>query len=197
MPSRDRNAVQPRAKLELASIHSAEEARRILDSALTSDPESGVLQLSGHRCVIVRPEVIVNIQKQLEATIGGSAKGVMYLSGERSSKIGFSPADPASGRPLTLKNAQRVIDSTALMGWGRVEIARFDVEASHFALTVQNNPIAAAYGSSTKPVCHFIAGWAAGVARTILGRELLCEETACLAQGSDRCEFELRPMPSQ
>ena len=39
----------------------------------------------------VRPEAIVSIQKQLEVTIGGSSKGILYLSGEKSACDGMSP----------------------------------------------------------------------------------------------------------
>src|SRR2546427_665298 len=54
--------------------------------------------------------------------------------------------------------------------------------------------IARAYGPSKKPVCHFLTGWIAGLGRSLLERDVLCEESACAAQGRDRCEFELRPM---
>ena len=196
MPSRVRKVQPAESKLTLTSPPGTDEGRRILDRALTSDPETGVLQLSGNRCMIVRPEVLVNIQKQLESTIGSSAKGVMYLAGERSSHIGLTSVDATSRGPLTLKNAQRVIDSSALMGWGRTQIIRFDMESSRFGLRIRNSPIAVAYGSSTKPVCHFIAGWAAGVACAILGRDILCEETGCVAQGHEHCEFDLHPTHS-
>jgi len=43
-------------------------------------------------------------------------------------------------------------------------------------------------------VCHFLTGWIAGLGRSLLEREVLCEETACAAQGRGRCEFELRPI---
>jgi predicted hydrocarbon binding protein len=43
-------------------------------------------------------------------------------------------------------------------------------------------------------VCHFLAGWIAGIGRNLLECDVLCEETACAAQGYDRCEFELRPL---
>src|SRR5712664_57343 len=100
MPSSVRKVQPAESELTLASVPSIDEGRRILDRALTSDPETGILQLSGHRCMIVRPEVLVNIQKQLESTIGSSAKGVMYLAGERSSHIGLASVETTSTGPL-------------------------------------------------------------------------------------------------
>src|SRR5205809_7916358 len=86
------------------------------------------------------------------------------------------------------------MDASALLGWGRLEISLFDPENGRLVLAVTNSPLARAYGASKKPVCHFLTGWIAGLGRNLLEREVLCEETACAAQGHGRCEFELRPL---
>lgn len=198
MTLRDRKASSIDAQADLTAL-TPEEAREFLAAALTPDPRSGVLQLYGQPCVIVRPEVIVNIQKQLELTIGGSAKGIMYLAGERSSQEGVSPFRALSGEDvgaLTLEMAKRMIDASSLLGWGHAEIGTVDPEKGRFVLRIANSPMAIAYGPSKKPVCHFLAGWAAGMAQVLVGGALLCEEVACKAQGREFCEFELRPMPA-
>jgi predicted hydrocarbon binding protein len=183
----DRSSGHPGAAPEMAD--------ETLASSLRADAESGVLLLSNVPCVIVRPEAITGIQKQLEATIGGSAKGILYLAGERSARDGISPLTPAvpKGGPLSLANARRILDSTALLGWGRVDIARFDHDGGRLMITVRNSPLARAYGASNKPVCHFVSGWIGGLGRLLMDRDVLCEEIACVAQGHNRCEFELRP----
>src|SRR2546423_15210991 len=96
MPSPERKASSLIATADLSTID-ADEARDLLAAALVPDPKSGILRLSGQPAVIIRPDVIVNIQRQLEQTIGGSAKGVLYLAGERSSKEGVAPV-PAISR---------------------------------------------------------------------------------------------------
>src|SRR5207247_40361 len=151
---------------------------------------TGVLRLSNVPSLIVRPEAIVNIQRQLELTIGGSSKGILYLSGERSAQEGMNPLESvlSTRAPLTLANARRLMDVSALLGWGRLEMSLFDPEHGRLVLTVSNSPLARAYGSSKKPVCHFLTGWIAGLGRNLLEREVLCEETACAAQGPGRCE---------
>lgn len=173
-----------------------EGATQLLGTVLSADTDSGILRLSKVPCVIVRPEAIVSIQKQLELTIGGSAKGILYLSGERSAREGMNPLDAnvEAVAPLSLARARRITDSAALLGWGRIEIALFDPEGSRLRLTVKNSPLARAYGTSKKPVCHFLSGWIAGLGRGLMDQEVLCEETACAAQGQPHCEFDLRPM---
>ena len=197
MPGRDRKATVVSPQLDLAEMGPAE-ARELLAAALTPDPRSGILTLSDQPCLLVRAEVIVSIQKQLEQTVGGSAKGILYLAGERSSDAGlkfFGALIGGTSVPLTLEGAKRIIDASALTGWGRTEILQFDPEGGRFTVARRNSPIAKAYGPSKKPVCHFLAGWMAGLGRLLVGKELLCEEISCMAQGHDRCEFELQPMP--
>ena len=197
MPARDRKASTISPQMDLAEI-GPEEARELLAAALHPDPKSGILRLSDQPCLILRPEVIVSIQKQLEQTVGGSAKGILYLAGERSSDAGLKFLGALTGGvslPLTMDGAKRVIDASALTGWGRTEIIHFDPDRGRFTVARHNSPIAQAYGPSKKPVCHFLAGWIAGIGRLLVGKELLCEEISCAAQGHDRCEFELQPMP--
>jgi predicted hydrocarbon binding protein len=195
MPARDRRSPTSNLPKSLSALP-PEEAAKFLLSNLSTDTESGVLLLSNVPCVIVRPETITSIQKQLEETIGGSAKGVLYLAGERSARDGMSPfaSQIPKGPPLSLANARRIMDSAALLGWGRVDIATFDPARGRLVLTVKNSPLARAYGTSKKPVCHFLSGWIGGLGRFLLDREVLCEETACAAHGHDRCEFELQAM---
>lgn len=198
MPARDRKGSSNLAQADLSAV-GPEEARELLAAALVVDPRSGVLRLSGQPAVIIRPEALVNIQRQLEQTIGGSSKGIMYLAGERSAEEGVAPVramtDEPEG-PLSLQGAKQMIDAFALLGWGHAELDSFDPERGRFVVRIANSPIARAYGASRKPVCHFLAGWAAGMGRTLLGRELLCEETVCASQDQPHCAFELRPMPS-
>ena len=199
MPFRDPKAPIIDPNTDLASIGPAL-ARDLLSASLAPDVESGILRQSGQACIIVRPDVIVNIQRQLEQTIGSSAKGLMYLSGERSAGAGLNPfatVRSAFKGGFNVERARRIIGASALLGWGHAEITLFDSEAGRFVVMVKNSPLAAAYGPSKKPVCHFLAGWIAGLTQIPLGRELLCEETACASQGRERCEFDLRSVPSK
>lgn len=196
MHTSGRKASSIDAKTDLSAL-TPEAARTLLASVLEADPEAGTLRLANRECVIIRPEAIVNIQRQLEATIGGSSKGILYLAGERSARGGVTPLESLVGGmepPKDIEGARRIAAGSALLGWGRVEISSFDTDVGRVQLNVRNSPLALAYGPWKKPVCHFLAGWIAGLCRTILGRDLLCEETACVAQGRERCDFDVRPL---
>src|SRR5437899_12085762 len=92
-----------------------ERATEFLAASLEADTRSGVLRLSRVPSVIVRPEAIVNIQRQLEQTIGGSSKGMLYLSGERSARDGMNPFESivSTRPPLPRTHAPRLMDTAA------------------------------------------------------------------------------------
>ena len=181
------------------SALSPEEVREIYLRFMDVDPKGGVIRLLGHRYGFLRPEVLVNIQKQLEQTVGASTKGFLYLAGERSAEAdqGLSGKllEGLDAKRLSVEAFRRLADALAIIGYGRFELVASDLGSGEYAFTLRNSPIAEAYGASKKPVCHLLAGFLGGVSRRLLDRDFLCEETACRAQGLEVCRFELRPAP--
>src|SRR5207247_9310527 len=146
------------------SVLSPQGARQVVAAALEANAKTCVPRLSNVPSLIVRPEAIVSIQRQLELTIGGSSKGILYLSGERSAQEGMNPLESvlSTRAPLTLANARRLMDVSALLGWGRLELSLVDPEHGRFVLTVSKSLLARSCGCSKRPVCHFLAGWISG-----------------------------------
>ena len=181
------------------SALSGEEVREAYLRFMDIDPNGGVIRLFGHRYGFLRPEVLVNIQKQLEQTVGASTKGFLYLAGERSAEAGLGLSgellEGLDATRLTKEAFRRLADALAIVGYGRFELVASDVTSGEYAFTLRNSPIAEAYGDAKKPVCHLLAGFLGGISRRMLGREFLSEETACRAQGLEVCRFELRPSP--
>jgi bacteriochlorophyll 4-vinyl reductase len=154
----------------------------------------------GHRIMLFRFEFLVAIQKQLETTIGTSAKGVLYLSGERAAAE-VMPAMASRLKELptgkeALTEIQRMSDIWATVGVGRAIITTFTPGEGRYSFKIEDSTFPAAYGPSSRPVCHLWAGWAAGVAKRLFGRDVLCEEVACRSMGARFCEFEIRPHAS-
>ncbi len=173
-------------------------AREFLVRAMLPDPAAGTLHMFDARYVLLRSEILVNIQKQLEQTLGASAKGILYLAGERSAEMRLHiiralVKDIDLGRNFEW-TARRMADLVALIGWGRYNVVVNEFRNGRGSVTLENSPIADAYGPSPKPVCHLHAGWLAGICRRLWGREFLCEETSCKAQGRNQCTFEFQPM---
>lgn len=182
------------------STFGTDEVWGFLQSHIEADPPAGVFRLFAQRLLILRPEAFVDLQKQLEATVGLSSKGFVYLAGEKSAReghaffdrLGGTSPDPAD-EPALLAHS---IAPLAFLGWGRFAVSPVDAAAHRYLVTLEGSPLAEAYGESKKPVCHLVAGWVAGTAEHVLGQSFLCEEIACRSQGRPRCEFQLRPMPN-
>src|SRR3989442_13101341 len=142
MPARDRKASTISPQMDLAGM-GPDEARELLAAALVPDPSSGILRLSDQPCLILRAEVIVSIQRQLEQTVGGSAKGILYLAGERRSDPGLKFLGAWMGGvslPLTMDGAKRSIEASAVPEWGRTEIIHFDPDRGRFTVARHNSP---------------------------------------------------------
>ncbi len=174
-----------------------EVAPDFLASNLRLDVRKGHVELMGHRIMLFRFEFLVAIQKQLETTIGASAKGVMYLAGERAAQeVMPAKADrlkqlPSAKEPLSA--LQRLSDIWATIGVGRPGLTTFTPAEGRYSFKIDEGAYPAAYGPSSRPVCHLWAGWAAGVIKRLFGRDVLCEEVQCRAMGARFCEFEIRP----
>lgn len=168
-----------------------------LASNLRLDVHRGRVELMGHPIMLFRIEFLVAIQKQLETTIGDSAKGVMYLAGERAAQhvlpaMSGKIQDLPSGRD-SLIELRRMSDIWATIGVGRATVTEFYPSEGRFAFRIEHGTFPAAYGESSKPVCHLWAGWAAGVAKRLFRRATMCEEFHCVAMGDPACEFVIAP----
>src|SRR2546426_12580865 len=104
MPARDRKASTIDLAADLSTL-TPERATEFLAASLEADTRSGVLRLSRVPSVIVRPEAIVNIQRQLEQTIGGASEGILCLSGERRARDGVNPFESPVSPPPPLTPA--------------------------------------------------------------------------------------------
>lgn len=176
---------------------SPEEVRALILDRLEVDPEEGIVRLFGTRFCLATPNLLVVVQRELESIMGSSAKAPIYMAGEDAAKAGAQAVRRLveEGR---FTDREEAVDYLATMwsayGHGRIEIDFADISEGRVRFTIRNSLIAEAYGPSEKPVCHFYAGYGAGIVSALVGRELHCEEMACTAMGSERCEFEVAPL---
>lgn len=154
------------------------------------NPEKGGLFYKEVRYLLVRPETLAVLQKSAEKEIGERASNILYQSGFQggmlSSKryrdlFGFSDEEII----------RFMVEMGPQIGWGRFELERFDSAKRQLIVRVYHSPFAAAYGSSSKPVCHVIRGVLGGMATTVFGKEVEAREPSCFAKGDEWCRFEI------
>jgi predicted hydrocarbon binding protein len=78
------------------------------------------------------------------------------------------------------------------------EIVAFDTASGeiHLKGKWENSFIAEeylkAFGKGEKPVCRYLEGYASGYFSEVMGKKVVCTETACFAAGEDTCRFEIK-----
>lgn len=150
------------------------------------DSEKGVLSFKGIRYILIRPETIVQFQKEVERGIGDRTSFAM-------SRGGYEGGTLSTGRykeEFGLSN-EEVVDYMCNMGsqlgWGSFEVV--ELSESRLVIDVRNSAFAEKYGPSESSVCHLIEGVLAGLGRTVLGSDIKSTEEKCTARGDDVCRF--------
>ena len=153
-------------------------------------PEKGGLFYKEVRYLLIRPEVLVTFQKEIEKELGERADRILFQSG-------FQGGSLSSKRYREVFNFSHeeivrfMIEMGPQIGWGRFELERFDPGNKYLSVKVYHSPFAEAYGPSRTPVCHFIRGVLTGMVSVVFDKESELNEILCLAKGDPFCKFEL------
>nr|BAL57584.1 4-vinyl reductase 4VR [uncultured Chloroflexota bacterium] len=154
--------------------------------------EPGRLVYKDVRYMFIRPEVIVTLQKALEAEVGPEKCGQMMMA---AGNVGGSKSSQRY-KEVFGYNEQQIVEFMCRMGgeigWGVFRLQHLDVAGGEMVIEVSDSPFAAAYGPAQTGVCHLIRGVLAGMGAGIFGGEVTSTETACTATGAATCRFEVR-----
>jgi predicted hydrocarbon binding protein len=160
---------------------------QLLDS-LSYDADSGTLSLQNARYVLFPPAVLVEIQKNLESTMGGEVKDVFAQSAATEGAALASRFRDVFGYPT-----EQVLSTVAFVlsesGFGVVTCEMMSLEGRELVFKILECPFADAYGPSTQPVCHAVLGLLQGVAMTVFEAETSGMEVQCAAKGDSCCRF--------
>ncbi|OQY93136.1 MAG: hypothetical protein B6D41_07805 [Chloroflexi bacterium UTCFX4] len=155
-------------------------------SELEFDPERGALLYQGVRYLLIRPETLDMFYKAVEKKIGEGAHDAMHQGGFTGGSLSAKKYRDVFGL-----NARESVEFMARMGaeigWGKIEIARLDLDARVLEITVASSPFALAHGASKHGVCHLLRGVFAGLASGIFDCEVDSREVECVAMGDALC----------
>lgn len=160
-------------------------------SALEFDPARGALIYNGVRYLLIRPETLNTFYREVEEKIGEQAHNAMHRGGFTGGSLSAKKYREVFGL-----DAQQSVEFMARMGteigWGKIEIARLDLNARVLEITVLSSPFAIAHGASNHGVCHLIRGVFAGLASGIFECNVDSREVECLAKGSAQCRIVIQ-----
>lgn len=150
------------------------------------DPEKGVLSFKGIRYILIRPETIVQFQKEVERVMGDRTTFAMSRGGYE----GGTLSTKTYKEQFSLSN-EAVVDYMCNMGsqlgWGAFEV--IELSDDRLVVDVRNSAFAEKYGPSESSVCHMIEGVLAGLGKTVLASDIKSTEEKCAAKGDDVCRF--------
>lgn len=154
---------------------------------LEFDPARGALSYSGVRYLLIRPEPLAAIHRELLAR--GVAPGeVFYRAGYEGGLRSGTHFRERFGQ--TPEEAVRFMAGMGgQIGWGAMTLRRLDQAPGELILEVTGSPFAEALRPAPEPVCHLTRGVFAGVAEGLLGWRAAARETACVAVGAPLCVF--------
>jgi predicted hydrocarbon binding protein len=160
---------------------------QILDS-LTYDPERGTLALQSLRYVLLSPNVLADIQKSVEESLGHETRTIFAQAAAAEGTILASRFRDVFGYP-----PEQVLSAIAFLlsesGFGLVVPEMTNLEARELVFKIVDSPLADAYGPSTQSVCHTTLGILQGVAAAIFDAETTGMEVQCTAKGDTCCRF--------
>lgn len=158
---------------------------------LIYDTEKGGLFYKGVRYLLIRPEVLVTFQKEIEKDLGERAKSILFQSGFYGG-MSSSKVYRDIYRFSEEETVHFMLEMGGQIGWGKFELDKFDLLNMELTIKVFSSPFAETYGKSEWPVCHFIRGVIAGLGSVIFGKEIDSGENACISMGDPFCRFEIK-----
>lgn len=163
--------------------------------SLSWNPESGAMQVGGSRYLLVRPATVVALLKAAEEMHGIDSARALFIAagtaGGSEAATEYAKADP-DPRVVAATMAQK---GTGI-GWGKIRVEHAELNGTEIRFSVESSPFAEEYGRTDHSVCHFLTGALSGLGRVVFGADAVGEETACLSNGAERCEFRIARAPS-
>lgn len=174
-----------------------EDATQELEQAFRTivDQNTGEVLLDGHAFVLVQRETLADLQRGLEEILGRGAEGILIRAGhKRGEELSQRLAAMTGEDDGAFVHGLKIF--AARTGLCRID----DVTVGPAAITIRtsNSFLALGYGTSPRPVCHYLRGFLMAAAEHLLRRkEVLCSEARCIAMGDAHCEFTVAPMPAR
>lgn len=171
--------------------------------------EKGMIEGLGGRMVLVHASVLHDLTMRMQQSFGDIVWEVFYDYSKRSAvqhaKVFFS-SDYAV-KYLTENNLtahqvfEEVVKLLEFYGHGTVKIADNNLPDSEATVVLENSAVASFIKEkrhlSSKPTCFYTAGFLAGFAAVLYGKDFDCKEEKCLASHNNECVFKIFPASEQ
>ena len=160
----------------------------LLKEVLRFNEATNEVQAADSDWLIIQGQMLRELFEGLRAYLGKGANIAIKAAGKTSGRRFF---DSLIERDMQLEETPVVLNILFDQGgWGKAKID-IDLKAKTANMII-NNCVLTRNTSSTKPSCHFLAGYFEGFCEKLFKTPTECVETKCKAKGDASCNFEVK-----
>ena len=156
------------------------------------DEKAGEIRDGGIRYLLMRPDVLMGLLKNLDEN-----SRVEALKAFETSAFENGKASLLHYKSFNFTNPGEALDflchTASKLGWGTW--AHSIDQSGNPVFHVENSPFAAGYGQSEQPVCAPASGILRAAIDVFFDKDAVIKESECVSQGAGCCRFELRLSP--
>lgn len=154
--------------------------------------ENGQIRVTGEISIMIHGPALIMLTDNIIEKMGKEGVKSIYAASKEGG-MSLAKAYKSKFHLAESKLANLLMDLASMGGWGRFEFIKLDFKENIMICTVKESPFARLSKQKKKKVCHMIRGLLAGGASIGFGKDVECIETKCLADGSNFCEFIVKP----
>ncbi len=146
---------------------------------------------SGLRMIALPSPYLFSTLDTLREEMGSGGAALVYRQGAQLGRnLWARHAEGLGGIEKVRIHLEYLLEGLALVGFGRVKLLDIDPKKGTARVRLSES-IECVDHQLRYPYSQFFRGYFAGVFSTILGGEMTCVETKCIAMGAGTCEFEI------
>ena len=160
------------------------------------DDVSFPVMLGGRRAIILSGSALKGILIEFRKRLGTGGEAMLYHIGREVGVEGARDINQNAER-IGVKDLRDKLEIGMLLlqclGYAIPEMVEFSEEPPYLKIRLQNSIECELGRGAGKPFSHYVRGMITGYTSEIFQRDLLAEETRCIAMGDPYCEFEVKP----
>ncbi len=150
------------------------------------------LKALGYRTIIWNAQNFGSYIRRLIEVLGDVAFPILYNLGRAEAEYMWKRM---SGEGSSKEDILRILQETyRASGWGIIEFGEINHKEGRINVRIKQHVVPESLGKSSKPVCHDIRGYLAGIFSKYFERRISATEVKCMATGDEYCEFEIKRM---
>lgn len=162
------------------------------DGLLIDSFHTGIEMDGGERLMLFRWDAYNRMFDRLAELIGTGGEVMLLYEGVAVGEMNAHEIIRRLGKDTIARNMPSVIKMFSSSGWGDMSL---ELPEDGSLVVRMGECFECSTRKRVRHGCYFIKGMLTGVAKTVLGPDVKCEETRCTLRGDNNCEFTVSVDP--